>query len=416
MAKKKLPRGIRENKGTYEARAMVNGIKINLYGTDLEALREEFESAKEQARLNADYRNNGITLDEWFEEWFTTVKSHRIKETSIAPMKGSYKRTFGFYIGNMKLKDIRPIDIQKVVNALEKEGKSGRTIQDALGRVRECMEFAVANRMITHNPCIVVEVPWTYKTAKEEIALTQQEQNEFLQAVDDSWYKEMFYFMCLTGVRVGELGALKGEDIDFKKNLIYIRHSLSSQYSEGVKREIITSPKTVNSTRAIPFIGEMKEMLLSQKQKQQALKKTLGERWRGKGEFDNLVFTTGMGSPCNRYIVQKEIKKVIKRMREEEAVAAVSEKRAVREIRDFHPHTLRHTFATRCFENKMEPKVVQKLMGHSNISVTLNIYTHVLENTMDEEIKKFGTAMTDVQTLIPPEIKVPVTITANSHY
>lgn len=89
----------------------------------------------------------------------------------------------------------------------------------------------------------------------------------------------------------------------------------------------------------------------------------------------------------------------------------------IREIRrDFHPHTLRHTFATRCFENKMEPKVVQKLMGHSNISVTLNIYTHVLENTMDEEIKKFGTAMTDVHTLIPPDIKVPATITANSHY
>lgn len=414
MAKKKLPRGIRENKGTYEARAMVNGIKINLYGTDLEALREEFESAKEQARLNADYRNNGITLDEWFEEWFTTVKSHRIKETSIAPMKGSYKRTFGFYIGNMKLKDIRPIDIQKVVNAMEKEGKSGRTIQDALGRVRECMEFAVANRMIPHNPCVVIEVPWSYKTSKEEIALTQEEQNDFLQAVDDSWYKEMFYFMCLTGVRVGELGALKWDDIDFKRELIYIRHSLSSQYSEGVKKEIITSPKTVNSTRAIPFIGEMKDMLMSQKKKQQDLKRTLGDRWRSKGEFENLVFTTGMGSPCNRYIVQKEIKKVLKRMRDEEALAAFTENREVREIRDFHPHTLRHTFATRCFENKMEPKVVQKLMGHSNISITLNIYTHVLENKMDEEIKKFGTAMTDVQALIPPDIKVPA-ITTNSH-
>lgn len=414
MAKKKLPRGIRENKGTYEARATVNGIKINLYGTDLEALIEEFESAKEQARLNADYRNNGITLDEWFEEWFTTVKSHRIKETSIAPMKGSYKRTFGFYIGNMKIKDIRPIDIQKVVNAMEKEGKSGRTIQNALGRVRECMEFAVANRMIPHNPCVVIEVPWSYKTSKEEIALTQEEQNDFLQAVEDSWYKEMFYFMCLTGVRVGELGALKWEDIDFKRKLINIRHSLSSQYSEGVKKEIITSPKTVNSTRAIPFIGEMKDMLMSQKKKQQDLKRTLGNRWRGKGEFENLVFTTGMGSPCNRYIVQKEIKKVLKRMRDEEAVSALAENREVREIRDFHPHTLRHTFATRCFENKMEPKVVQKLMGHSNISITLNIYTHVLENKMDEEIKKFGTAMTDVQALIPPDIKVPA-ITANSH-
>lgn len=137
-----------------------------VYGSNIEKLIEEFEHAKEQARLSVDYRINEITLDEWFEEWFTNVKSHRIKETSIAPMKGSYRRTFGFYIGNMKLRDIRPIDIQRVVNAMEKEGKSGRTIQDALGRVRECVEFAVANRMISHNPCVVIEVPWTYKTSK----------------------------------------------------------------------------------------------------------------------------------------------------------------------------------------------------------------------------------------------------------
>ena len=178
---------------------------------------------------------------------------------------------------------------------------------------------------------------------------------------------------------------------------------------------MITSPKTVNSTRSIPFIGEMRDMLKSQKVKQAELRKNLGEeRWRGKGELDNLVFTTGMGSPCNRYIVQKEIKKVLKRMREDEAVAAIAEHRPERVIRDFHPHTLRHTFATRCFENEMKPKVVQKLMGHSNITVTLNIYTHVLENKMDEEIKKFGTAMTDPNALIPQNIKLK-NVTANSH-
>ena len=62
----------------------------------------------------------------------------------------------------------------------------------------------------------------------------------------------------------------------------------------------------------------------------------------------------------------------------------------------------------------MKPKVVQKLMGHSNITVTLNIYTHVLENKMDEEIRKFGTAMTDPNALIPQNIKLK-NVTANSH-
>ena len=135
--------------------------------------------------------------------------------------------------------------------------------------------------------------------------------------MEDSWYKEMFYFMCLTGVRVGELGGMKWSDIDFKKKVVHVRRSLSCSYYNGEKR-----------------------------------------------------------------------------MSEKEGVLAVQENREPREIRDFHPHSLRHTFATRCFEKKMEPKVVQRLMGHSSISITLNIYTHVLDNIMEEEIKKFGVAKT----------------------
>lgn len=156
--------------------------------------------------------------------------------------------------------------------------------------------------------------------------------------------------------------------------------------------------------------GEIKCM-----RKQDELRKELGARWRGKGELSDLVFTTGMGSPCSRYIVEKEIKKVIKRINEKEAVFAVAENRNPKIVRDFHPHSLRHTFATRCFENKMEPKVVQRLMGHSSISVTLNIYTHVLNSKMDEEIKKFGVANTEtLDDNAALNIEVPK-ITAMSH-
>lgn len=411
---RKLPKGIRENKGTYEARAMVNGVKICLYSSDLDYLIEEFNQAKEKVKNSIDYRKTMITLNEWFEEWFAEVKAHKVKETSIHPMKNNFKRTFGFYIGSKKLKDIKPLDVQRALNTMEQEGISNSAMREALGRLRECMEFAVGNQMITSNPCLIVEVPWTYKKAKEEIALTQEEQNTLLNEVEDSWYKEMFYFMCLTGVRVGELGGLQWSDIDFSKKCITIRRSLSCSYCNGKKREMLVSPKTVNSTRQIPFLGEMEEVLKSQKEKQKRLKAELGERWRSGEEFSDLVFTTGMGSPCSRYIVDKEVKKVIKRIREKEAVLAVQEQREPKIIRDFHPHTLRHTFATRCFENKMEPKVVQSLLGHSSISITLNIYTHVLDNKMDEEIKKFGVAKTQNDPY--SEIDVgKVRITAKSH-
>ena len=140
--------------------------------------------------------------------------------------------------------------------------------------------------MIAVNLCLIVEVPWTYRKAKEEIALTQEEQDVLLNEVEDSWYREMFYFMCLTGVRVGELGGLKWCDIDMDKQVIFIRRSLSCNYCNGVKREVLVTPKTVNSTRQIPFIGEMEEILKSQREKQLLSKKELVSRWRGKEEFE----------------------------------------------------------------------------------------------------------------------------------
>lgn len=96
MAKRKLPKGIREKNGAYEARAMVSGIRINLYSANLDSLIKDFERAKEQAKRSVHYMKSEITLSEWFDEWFDEVKAHKVKETSIRPMKNNFKRTFGF--------------------------------------------------------------------------------------------------------------------------------------------------------------------------------------------------------------------------------------------------------------------------------------------------------------------------------
>lgn len=409
---KKMPKGIRTSGNGYEARAQVRGIKICLYNDDLDQLVADFEAAKNRARSNMEYNPETLTLDEWYSVWFNQVKIHKIKETSIAPMKRVYKRTFGFYLGSQRIKNIKPLNIQQSLNAMHESGIATSTLKDALVQVRDCMEYALANQLVLTNPCIAIEIPWSIPKSEEEIALTQEEQNDFLSYMEDSWYKELFYFMCLSGVRVGEAGALKWSNVDFERKTITIKGSLSCQYCEGVKRMMITSPKTVNSIRTIPFLGEMEEILISQKKKQERLKKELGDRFRSDGEFEDIVFTTSMGSPCVRYIVQKEINKYLARRKEEDTALAIREGRAPRTFRKFHPHTLRHTFATRCFEKKMEPKVVQKLMGHSNISITMNIYTHVLDSVMDSELEKFGLANTKREDL-PTTTKG--SITSRSH-
>lgn len=400
----KLPKGIRIKNGSYEARACIKGVNICLHSTDLDKLIQLFEAAKENAKKGIEYRRKTLTLDEWFEEWFVKVKMSKVKETSVPTMRRNYKNTFGFYLGSRKINDISASDIQEVINAMKKCGKATSTIRDALGRMRECFDFAIADRLISYNPCLVIEVPWENKVYEQEEPFTQEEQNTFLDelASEHNWYKEMFYIMFLTGMRVGEVGALQWSDVDFKRKQIRVRGSLSCTYDEGIKSEMIVAPKTCNSVRVIPFMGEAEEMLISQKKKIEHLKMRLGKRWRSDNK--DIVFSTTMGSYCSRYIVQKEINKVIARINEKRAMEIILSGKEVEVFRHSHPHMFRHTFATRCFECGIEPKVVQMLMGHSSITTTMNIYVHVMKEKQLSEISKFGSANTNSKEEIPNKV------------
>ena len=168
---------------------------------------------------------------------------------------------------------------------------------------------------------------------------------------------------------------------------------VSCNYEKGVKKICLTTLKTHNSYRKIPFMGEAKDMFLAQKKKQNKIKRELGRRYRSDGEFADLVFVTSMGSPVLRYHAEKECKKVVQAINEAEAFESVREQREPNLFEDVYPHAIRHTFCSRCFEKDMNPKVVQKLMGHQHYSTTIEIYTHVTEQKFDDEIAKFGSAI-----------------------
>lgn len=390
---RQLPKGIYQRKdGRYEARAVIAGIKIQLYNMNLKQLKTDFEQAKQEAKEGIDRKLSNITLNEWFDEWFTQYKIPQIKETSINPMKTKYTTMFGRLIGNMQVSKIRNMDIQNAINTMQKEGRATSSMRDALGRLRECLESAKNNRIISVNPCFDITVPWENKS-KERRFLSQEEQNKFLHAVEDNWYKEMFYVMFLTGMRIGEVGGLKWEDVDFKNKCINIQRSLSCEYHKGVKTIRLTTPKTHNSYRKIPFMGEVEAMLTSQKKKQEVIKRELGDRYRGKDEFSDLVFTTSMGSPVMRYNAEKECNNVVKTINEEEVFQSVKENREPVIFEKVYPHAIRHTFCSRCFQLNMNPKVVQALMGHQHYSTTIDIYTHVMENDIENEIGKMESAL-----------------------
>lgn len=386
---KELGTGLRQRKdGRYEARAKINDVNISIYNFSLKVLKEEFNIAKDEAINRDELRYKNITLTDWFDEWFDNYKAPYVKPTSIFSMKSKYYNTFGRLIGDVRMSEIKNLNIQYVINTLQGEGRAPSSIKEVLGRVRECMESAKHNNVITVNPCFDIKVPWQNKRTIRRF-LTIEEEKIFLEQTEHNWYKEMFYIMFLTGVRVGELGGLRWENIDFDNKCIDITHSLSCDYNSGEKKMLLTTPKTFNSYRKIPFMGDCEQILLEQKEKGVELKKRMGKRYRGTGEYENMVFTTSMGSPVIRHIAEKEVNKVVEQINERRSYEAQKAGKKVELFEKVYPHAIRHTFCSRCFEKNMNPKVVQRIMGHQNYSTTIDVYTHISDKKLEEEIAKW---------------------------
>ena len=359
---KELGKGISQRKdGRYEARVVINGKRITVYNTKLADLKREFEKEKEKLSRQNIVKCQDATLTEWFDAWFEKYKKPTLKPSGVKAYYRKFSNTYGKMLGNVMLTELNQFSIQSATSELINSGYKFKSIRDSL-------------------------------VTEERRVLSNAEQKQLLDITDNTFYRELYRFMLCTGLRVGEVGALRWSDIDFENEIIYVKHTLSCQYDDGVKTMEITTPKTKNSFRKVPFFNETKQILLDQKKKQKELKSQLKERWRG--QIDDLVFTTSMGSPVTRYVLQHDMRQITREIQMSELYNAMQERREVKEFEAIHPHCLRHTFATRCFEKGMDAKMVQQIMGHANINMTMS-YTHVLDDMMKKEAKKIGSFLDD---------------------
>lgn len=391
---KELGRGFCQRKdGRYEARAIVNGVKIDVYNLSLAKLRKEFENEKTRI-LNEQMINTNVKVKDWYQKWFDTCKAPSLKSDLCRRIYDrKIKNTFINLLGDKVLKELTQLNIQNATNDLIEKGYKDRTIREALGVFRECLDNAVINKVISINPCQQILIKNNNECQKERRVLSQWEQELFLEEIENSYYKEAYYFLLLTGVRIGEFSGLQWNDIDWDKKVVKINKTMSTGYYDGKKVEELTTPKTSNSYREIPFFGETEHILKDWKKKQDQYKVKLGDRWRANPEHGDLIFTTTMGSPVTRYVIAHDLKKIEKNLNLKEQSKAYFEGRNPRVIEHLHPHCFRHTFATRCFEKNMSPIVVQSIMGHANYDTTLS-YTHLLDDRRSEEIKKVGNFLT----------------------
>lgn len=364
--KQKLPKGITMRKdGRYMARFMYKGKNYVLYGTDLEQLQTAIENLRYEVKNGFYEKERNITVDAWFHIWMNEYKAKQVKPTTCRVYDTTYTIHIKPYIGDEKLKDIRPLHLQQILNT-----ESEKTKQQTLSGIHIVMNMlfkqAFKNGIIPQNPAERTTLPHLPEDVERRV-MTIDEQQVFLKYARHSKYGELFETALSTGLRSGELRALEWQDIDFENRIIHIRGTLS--YLRG--RYYKSTPKSRSSRRDVPMIDNVYQILLSRKK--------LSVERNFHSDLGNFVFTTESGEPLPAnsllyYInrIQDEIKKDIP------------------EWNPIHPHTLRHTFATRAIEGGMEPQTLKAILGHSSISMTMDLYSHVLPDTKAEQMKKIA--------------------------
>ena len=232
------------------------------------------------------------------------------------------------------------------------KGLSAKTVRNINQVISSAMDFAVAQKIISENPCKAVALPKV--ELKEMQTIPAEQLQAFLQEAKATGVYEMYYIELATGLRRGELLGLKWTDIDWKNGIIKVRRQVARMDSQIVEAPL----KTKNSYRAVTISQQAIEVLKQQKEKTN----------------DQYVFPSPNGGPISPDSVNNMLKRVLAR-------AGIPKVRF---------HDLRHTFATIALQNGVDIKTVSGILGHFSAGFTLDTYAHVTTAAQKEAADTMG--------------------------
>ena len=368
LSGKELGLGICQRKdGLYQGRFTNRfGKRETLYDKKLNNLRIRLRKAQIDDDNAANPLKSNMTLDEWYDIWIDTFKRN-CRNTTIVEYKGIYK-SIKQELGWRKLQTLEPVILQKVLNDLKSDNqrKMVKTI------LSDILDKAKRNGLISKNPAknLITQIDNEYP--KEQRVLSIQETELFLEYSKESRYYNLFVVALETGMRIGELKALYWSDIDFSRRALWVKKTMCLVRGDHGTYFEVHNPKTFSGNRLIPLTNKCIEALMRQK----TLNTSTVQKYKDTN-FTNLVFPSKKNQPFHEMVILESIHNVIAKMAADGFY-----------VEKFGPHTFRHTFATRAIENDMNPKTLQRILGHSSLQMTMNLYCHVSDDKLFDEMKK----------------------------
>lgn len=308
-----------------------------------------------------------MLVDAWFDYWIS-IKKKTVRPNSVRNYIERYERNIKGVIGKKLLTEVKPIHCQKIFSDMADEGYKTTTIYQIRIALYNMMDFAKENDVIINNPCKKSVKSDMGKPSDKKEALTIDVQKKFLEGATGQSYENQYRFVLQTGLRTGELVGLKWDDIDFENRTLTISRTMEFRYKVGEWR--VGPPKSKSGYRTIPLTDEAIRILKAQKEKNSKIK-VINMEWADQ------VFLCGKGEPVKNSAYDTALFKICDKVG----------------IKRFSMHVLRHTFATRCIEAGMMPKTLQKILGHSNIGIMMNLYVHITEDEKNKEIDLVADAL-----------------------
>lgn len=314
--------------------------------------------------------NNRLTLGAFLQDWLENKnKKDKLSPTTYSGYKNIVYKHLIPTIGGLKLQDLKAFNLQKYFD-LKIDELSATTLSNHYRVLSIALIYAEDMELIEKNPLNRVKLP--RKTKKEIDVLNIEECKELLNLFEGNINYEIPIALALfCGLRRGEVFGLSWDDIDFKNNLIHIRKNL--EFVEG--EFFLKEPKTVNSKRTLSAPKSLIELLSNHKKWQLEMILKSGGAWINE---NNLVCVRPKdGSMVRPQTFSTTFSKMLK----------------ARNFKKIRFHDLRHTNATIMLAAGISGKVAQTRLGHSNISITLDLYTHVLKEVDIEAANKIETIL-----------------------
>lgn len=380
---KECGKGICQRKdGLYYARFVdKHGKRHDKYFSTLPEARNWLEDARCTDKHSNSFIPADITVDTWFEYWVTHLVGDLAPNTR-RNYRERYVHNIQPIIGNMRLSDVKPMHCKMVLHQMD-EKYAGSTIRQAYITMGTMFRAAVMNDLIAKHPMNGIRYTKPIRAVDDIKFLTVDEQQKFLAVAQNSHNYCQYALILETGLRTGELIGLTWDAIDWEKRTLTVNKTLEYRYKQGCWRA--GPPKTQQSYRTIPLTSRAYEILRrvqegrSRQKESEALSQNLTYIDRRTGESQvldmrDLVFINWRtGEPAKNSSYDTHLYKLC-----DEAG-----------IKRFCMHALRHTYATRAIESGMQPKVLQKLLGHASIKTTMDRYVHVTDDSLSKAVAQF---------------------------